>query len=426
MGENGLGDSEGLSTCIDLTKRFVNSMIRRIGLYQSYPHNIGGSQRVLLTLTRYLPAYGYYPIIICPEEGRFTETARCQGLEVLISDPGSAWHVYGQGSSDLGSWCSSTRICQLLLYWHKLGSDLLKRKIALLHCNDYRGVIMAAPAARLAGIPALWHMHGFISSRWLNIFAASVVDRTVPVSNGMLKYWNLPRWLLRGYRVIHNGIDETAIFKETLQVTKAKEYPLVVSIGILHPRKAHEVLIYASKQVIAEIPQVQFWIIGGEWKDGSYGQELRALSKRLGIAESVKFLGHHSDVISIISRSDLVVISSRIEPFGMVALEAMLVGKPVIASRTGGLQDIVVHGETGLLVPPDKPDQLSAAIIKLISDRNLARKMGEAGRCRVLSLFTAQRMASAFATLYGEMLCWSCRGWVKYFKRDKHIFRLCC
>jgi glycosyltransferase involved in cell wall biosynthesis len=384
----------------------LHSASKRVGLYHPYPHSMGGSQRILLELATFLPSHGYDPIVICPEEGRLTEVARSHNLEVLVCDPGSVWHVYGQSANAFGILFWLPRVGHLLRYWARLCTLLRKREICLLHCNDYRGVIMAAPAARLAGIPVIWHMHGFVPSLWLNALTASMVDYIVPVSNGMLAYWKMPQWFLRNYRVIYNGIyvGDGDIASQTASFRKWGQGPSVVSVGVLHPRKGYDVLLRAFAKVVEVIPQARCRIIGGRWGDGRYERYLHTLSQRLGISEAIEFAGQRSDVMAILSESDLVVIPSRIEAFGMVALEAMLAGKPVVASRTGGLQDIVVHGETGLLVEPENPDELAVAMIELLRNKKLAERMGEAGRKRVIQLFTAERMAASFAELYNEMI----------------------
>src|SRR6266567_7128596 len=179
----------------------------KIGLYQPYPHTFGGMQGIVIKLAKSLPDFGYEAIIISPEDGKFTESIRSQNLPCIVSDPGPEWHIYGRGAKSFSYLLSASRVLKLLRYWRQLAGDLREQGVDLLHCNDYRGVLLAAPAARLAGIPVIWHMHAFVPSRLANLVASALVQCTVPVSKGMLDYLTLPRWLLGKYEVIHNGLE---------------------------------------------------------------------------------------------------------------------------------------------------------------------------------------------------------------------------
>ncbi|NJO04524.1 MAG: glycosyltransferase family 4 protein [Chloroflexaceae bacterium] len=375
----------------------------RIGLYQTYPHGIGGTQRVILNLAEHLPAYGYQPVIICPEAGVLTQAARTAGLDVLISDPGAAWHVYGRGNRALSYITSPARLLHMPRYWHTLRADLRRNNIALLQCNGLRDLIMAAPAARLAGVPVVWHVHGLTSLPLLEAAAARLAQRVVLVSHGMREYWQLPPWLVPPHRVIHNGLQMPSIDHNSINGTPACP-PQIVAVGVLHPRKGYETLLHAMQQVARVLPQVQCKIVGGEWGDGSYARDLHDLSRRLGVDNNVSFLGYQKDVESILHESTVMVIPSQQETFGMVALEAMTASKPVVANRTGGLAEIVAHGKTGFLVPPDRPDLMAAALITTLQHPTLAQQFGAQGRQRALTEFSAQRMAGSFAALYREVL----------------------
>jgi len=375
----------------------------RIGLYQPYPHTFGGLQAVVLKLARALPDFGFEPIIVSPEEGKFTEAIRSENLPCMISDPGPEWHVYGRGANSFSYLLSPRRIWRLLRYWHELGRDLRYNQIALLHCNDYRGVMLAAPAARLAGIPVIWHMHGFVPSRVANLVASALVHWTVPVSRGMLDYLRVPRWLFGKCEVIYNGLEATQANDLGSRIAWDGS-PVVLAIGTLHRRKGFETLIRAFHDVAAKMPQAECWILGEEFGDGSYARDLRNLVEALGLNGNVKFLGHSSDVPRYLSRCSLLAIPSRVEAFGMVALEAMLAGKPVVACRTGGLQEIVVHRQTGSLVEAGDEKEMGRAILSILNDQVLAQRMGLAARARVLEHFTAAKMAASFAAFYSNLL----------------------
>jgi len=375
-----------------------------IGLFQPYPHTFGGTQSVVLNLAKALPAVGLEALVISPERGAFTEMLDREQIRFLVSDPGPAWHVYGRGSRSSSYLVSPRRLTRLPIYWWALSRSLSQQGVGLLHCNDYRGVLLAAPAARLAGIPVLWHMHGFIPSLWANLAAALLVDGTVLVSRGMLEYLQTPRWLLRPYRVIHNGLPELAPRRTDLARPPAERMRSVIAVGALHPRKGYETLIAAFKEVADRVPGAHCRIVGAAHGDGAYAEALRDQVQRLGLNAHVQFHGHSKDVHSLLEESTLLVVPSRIEAFGMVAVEAMLAGKAVVASRTGGLSEIVVDHQTGRLVEPGQPAALAQALTELLTHPARTRQMGWAGRKRAREHFGLEKMAASFADYYRELL----------------------
>ena len=149
--------------------------------------------------------------------------------------------------------------------------------------------------------------------------------------------------------------------------------------------------------MIEQIGPVRYLIVG----TGPEAQSLRKLADGCGVAELVEFLGQVDDqeLAALYRAGDLFIMPSRdlygqpIEGLGLVYLEANLCGLPVIASNTGGIPDAVVHGETGLLVNPEDPGDIAAAIVRLLSDKDLAARLGAAGHARVLREFTWEHVA---------------------------------
>ena len=364
---------------------------------------MGGSQATTLLLAEHLGEFGYAPVLICPEAGAFVDAARRRGVEVLICEPGPAWRTYGKAAEGLGRWLSRSHLTQLLRYWFQLRDVLRRGRIQLLHCNDVRAVVMAAAAARLARIPSLWHLHsapGRGQRRWLDALLALCTDRAVFVSAAMRDAWTLPEWMLGAHETIPNGIQRVA----PASPLPHPGVPLIVSVGTLHPRKGFDVLIRALPELKRRVPRLHLWIVGKDWGDGAHERELRTLVSELALDDCVQFLGQREDVASIMATADVVVIPSISEPFGMVALEAMLQSRPVVASRTGGLTSIICDGQTGLLTRSGDPDGLAHAIARLLGDRQLALAMGSAGLRRARDDFSAAKMAQRFAAAYAAML----------------------
>jgi glycosyltransferase involved in cell wall biosynthesis len=194
--------------------------------------------------------------------------------------------------------------------------------------------------------------------------------------------------------VIHNGLAE-------LPPPESHPFaPVILAVGTLHPRKGYETLIRAFGIVSAQFPEAQCHILGAEFGDGAYARELRELAAQCGVADQLHFRGFCDSVPAEMARCAVLAIPSRVEAFGMVALEAMAAGKPVVAARTGGLQDIVVPGETGFLVENEDENAMAYCLASLLKDPSLAEAMGAAGRQRVGSEFTSSRMLGGFSRLY--------------------------
>jgi len=206
---------------------------------------------------------------------------------------------------------------------------------------------------------------------------------------------------------IYNGIDIESLEKRKVdRIQKREELGiandciLIVTAGRLVPVKGQSYLITAFAQVITEIPNIRLVFLG----DGVLRGELSGQVKTLGLEKQVLFLGMRSDVPEIISCSDLFVLPSINEGFGVVLLEAMAMKCPIVATNVGGVPEVVLDGETGILVPPGDPVQLAGGIIRLLKDTSLALKMAECGYQRLKVCFDIRETVSKTEHLYKELL----------------------
>jgi glycosyltransferase involved in cell wall biosynthesis len=170
----------------------------------------------------------------------------------------------------------------------------------------------------------------------------------------------------------------------------------LVTVANLRKEKAHEVLLAAAARLLPRHSNLRLLIVG----DGPRASELRALAAGLGVERHVSFLGHREDVPSVLAQADLFVLPSRSEAFPNGAIEAMAAGLPVIASRVGGLLDLVDDGRTGLLVPPDDPAALASAIESLLLSPVRAAAIGAAARDEVARRYSFDRMVRSFEDLF--------------------------
>lgn len=177
--------------------------------------------------------------------------------------------------------------------------------------------------------------------------------------------------------------------------------PVVVGAGRLSQEKGFDLLLSAFSEVRAHVADATLVLAGRGLAEG----QLRALTEELGIGDAVEFEGwvRRDEMPALLDRAHVVAVPSRLEGFGLIALEAALRGRPVVAARVGGLPEVVDDGATGILVEPDSPGPLAAAIQSLLTDGERAAKLGEASRERAERLFSEDRLLGEHEDLYRRL-----------------------
>jgi len=201
-------------------------------------------------------------------------------------------------------------------------------------------------------------------------------------------------------RLIHSGIDPSRFVAADSANGTPCDRITVGCLAVLEERKGIEFLLQAAGQLQSQGLQLR-WLIGG---NGTLRDTLEDRARALGIGDSVTFLGFVAKPEEFLSRIDIFVMPSLFEGLGVAALEAMAAGKPVVATRIGGLAESIVDGQTGLLVGPRDGRAIADAVLKLIKDRSMARQMGLQGRQRVLEHFNLTQMAAQNEAYYYELL----------------------
>lgn len=285
-------------------------------------------------------------------------------------------------------------------------SRLLRRarreRPGILHTHLVHADFHGLPAGRLARVPVLVSTkHGFNAFRDGKAFAAadravaSLADVHVAISAGLVRYLaESEGYDPSRFEVVHYGIEAGP------EPPPLPGGPRLAIVGRLIPIKGHDVLLGALAGAREQVPDLALEIAG----EGQLEPELRATVARLGLDDAVTFLGRVAPVTPVLERAGVVVVPSFGEGFGLVALEAMERGRPVIASAVGGLSEIVDDGRTGILVPAGDVDALAEAIVELASDAARATAMGSAGRARALDEFSQERCTERIEALYGAAL----------------------
>jgi glycosyltransferase involved in cell wall biosynthesis len=181
-----------------------------------------------------------------------------------------------------------------------------------------------------------------------------------------------------------------------------REALLLGTVANLLPLKGYEVMLEALPSILTTLPAVHYLIIGGGGVE--YCARLKAITVERGIAERVHFAGFQESVGSYLSALDLYVHPSLKEAFGLAVVEAMAMGKAVVATTAGGLPEVVAQGETGLLVPPGDAEPLAAAVVTLLKDQATREQMGFRGKARARERFSLEASVANMEQLYGEVL----------------------
>ncbi|OZM75942.1 glycosyltransferase [Pseudonocardia sp. MH-G8] len=201
--------------------------------------------------------------------------------------------------------------------------------------------------------------------------------------------------------VVPCGVD-TAEFSTDGPVAPRGDRPRLLTLGRLVRRKGVDEVIEALRRV----PAAELVVAGGGGDGDPDAARLRDCAQRHGVSHRVQIIGPvaRPDVPALLRSADAVVCTPWYEPFGMVPLEAMACGRPVVGTAVGGIQDTVVDGVTGLLVPPRRPDLLATALRDLLSSPTMGAAYGIAGRDRVLARYDWERVATASALVYDEVV----------------------
>src|SRR5262249_34717308 len=264
-----------------------------------------------------------------------------------------------------------------------IGLDLTRLfrrwKIDVVHTHDERPNIYAALAARLAGVRRVVHTrHGQrppLTPRPMPPvrMASRLPDHLFCVSRDTARLSMEQGVPASRVRTIRNGID-----LDRFSYAGPRTDGPIVAVARLSPEKGIEGLLRAAALALRECPSLRFEIAG----DGPCLSELTRLALQLGVSDRVRFLGQVRDVPGLLARASIFVLPSESEGVALTLLEAMAKGLPVVATRVGGNCEVVVEGETGLLVPARDPNALASALLRL-RDPGIALAMGQAGRRRV-------------------------------------------
>ena len=358
---------------------------------------VGGAQRHLLEVVRGLDRREYAP-----------------EMWSAANDPGDLAAVFEREGVPVRSFgIRGTMMSpRTLSAVRRVAADFRARGVHVVHGYLFEGNFLAALVGRLAGTPvtlvskrsldrydrfdrraAAWLSNRLASRVTVNAEAVRTItiehercapERIVLIPNGVA----LPSSVAGSTAPAQAGADPRG------------DGPLVGMVGRLSWKKGYEFALAAVVKLKDRIPGLRFDVVG----DGEQRAELEASARRLGLDGTVRFLGQRRDVPELMRTFDCYVLSSVIEGMPNALLEAMALGRPVVTTSAGGSAEVVIDGESGLVVPPGDADALANAVERVLRDADFARRIAAAGERRVRDNFSLDAMLHAFDRLYRDEL----------------------
>jgi glycosyltransferase involved in cell wall biosynthesis len=356
---------------------------------------LAGGEAYLVRLATALDRRRFALTVVVPETGALTERLAALGVPTFVVP-------------------LHTRLLNPRTLW-MLAQVFRRERPMIVQSHGARTNVYTKIAARLVGVPVvLATVHNSLFDyevgalrRWLYVTAerltGRLAHRVVAVSHAV------GRDLVSRYRlpteqvvVIQNGIDPAGFVPgrppaaARAELGLSPETRLIGLVGRLARQKGPDLLVAALPTIVAAWPRLRCLFVG----EGDLGSELRRQAAALGVASQCVFLGARRDVADLMALLDVVVLPSRSEGLPFALLEAMVLAKPVVATRVGGNPEVVEDGRTGLLVPPEDPAALAQAVLFLLDRPAEAVAMGRRGRERVVLDFSPARSAGALQELY--------------------------
>ncbi len=371
--------------------------------------NIGGPSIHVVNLNHGLSSNRFESLLLTgtpnPGEGSMSDYAQSKGVKTIAIP-----EMVGEASL-------RPRDIKALLSLYRI---LRVERPQIVHTHTAKAGFLGRLAARMAGVPVLIHTyHGHVlngyygpAKSWLLKMMerglARITDRLVAVSElvkeDLIAYRVAPPEKIS---VIPLGFDLEPFFDgESLKGEFRRELELgsgdklVGILGRIFPIKNHRLFLESAAQIAQQESNVRFVIVG----DGILKSEMEKYARDLGIQQRVIFTGWRHDLPRIYADLDLLVVSSDNEGTPVSAIEAMASGCPVVATRVGGLPDVIENGETGYLVPAQQPQALAAAMLDLIRHPGTAERMGRAAQLSVKNKFSINRLIAETENLYLELL----------------------
>jgi glycosyltransferase involved in cell wall biosynthesis len=363
--------------------------------------SFGGAQRNTLLTLKGLVRDGYEAELVCGPGGRLIEEARAIGISV---------HVV----PDLIRQVNPIKDTRAFFGLYRL---FRSREYRIVHTHSAKAGLLGRLAARGARVPVIIHtfhsipfeMNGNLRSRLYIVaerLVGSVTHRAACVGEAFRQEF-LDWKIVSAEKLItiYSGIDFSSYVAQRPSFDMKREldvegaWPIVGCIGRLSEQKAQQYLVEAVALLKDKYPQIKLLLVG----EGNLRGRLERQIQHLGLCSNVSLLGERNDIADLLNLFDVYVMSSRWEGVGRALTEAMYWGLPLVATAVNGAKELILHEETGLVVPPQDPKAMAVAIDRLVSDYELAKRLGSNAQRKARELMDSQQMITAIEDVYARL-----------------------
>jgi glycosyltransferase involved in cell wall biosynthesis len=376
---------------------------------------IEGNTRHIRFIFQFMDRQHFEPFLVSPVQSDLFEEIKLLGGRCYQLPAPDCLNAFGGTILRRGLGGRLQALLSLAWYNWKVLNFLRRQRPDIIHCHSNRALLMVGLAARLAGIPTIWYIKGLLANPWVDRLCFRLADRVLFQNrvNRDNRYPHLIQRYAAKIRILKNGIDLAAVTAAGRRAgpSLARELGLqpdnlnIILLGQVCPRKGADYLLEAMATVQAEMPEVAVYLVGdtsaAEYQD--YLKDLQELIARHRL-RNIHFTGWREDCAEILSLMDLLVLPSMDEGVPKSIIEAMTLGKPVVATRIGGIPELVQEGETGLLVPPRDSANLARAIIALARNKELRQRMGAQAQSIALREYSIQDNIAGMERIYQDLL----------------------
>lgn len=369
-------------------------------LYVSSVSGMGGAEFSLLELATHLDRTHFRPFLLVSEDGLLAQRFRAAGIQTIYGD----FPFFSRRQP----WVYLKSIWRIVSVVRRCG-------VSLVHVNCDRAVPHAVLATRLAGVPCLCHIHDMIRAWFLPSYVRYLnwSDRIVADSRATARRCVAAGMDQRKLSVIYEcfemerysstGDSEREAFRQEFGLSN--RHVAIGLVGQVLRSKGHEEFVRAAMVVASECSEAMFFVVGDDAMSSDKGFliGLRRLVGESGLDGKFVFTGYRSDIPRVMAGLDIVTVPSLEEPFGRVVVEALAARRPVVASRGGGVPEIIEHGVTGFLFPPKDYEAMAEYLLQLCRSPELRARMGERGP-EAVARFDVGEHVRQFEELYLELL----------------------
>ena len=365
-------------------------------LFVSHDSGLAGAESSLLDLLTGLNKKRFKPTVIIPQNGQLVNELEKICIPYHI-EYFSRWIPYRYES---GAYHLKDFIFGLNKRVNNIRNLIINNNIDIVYTNTIT-CIDGAIAAYRSKIPHIWHIREYLKNNddlktyvpnFINMYLLNSLSKYIITNSCALKV-ELNRYIpINKILVVYNGVEinkfniihqSENILKTELGIPEEKK--IVAMVGNINPNKDYETFIKSAKIIKNNYDNVIFIVIGGGIDN--YVEKLKNNIKIIGLNDCFYFLGFRYDIPYILNNIDILVLTSKREAFGRVIIEGMAAAKPVVATRSGGPEEIIVNGETGILVSVGDHISIAKEIIELLKNKNLSDRMGIIGQKRVAEVF---------------------------------------